>query len=155
MPESRSSNPAEASDRLATLTAAAAGVAAMIYLANVAELFASGLLADLVGYGQIGLGLIVLVVYLPALLLFKSRGGHAEGIRSAGGFMNAIMRKAASTAFNLTIGFVVALSILDRTVLSHFTAKSAIDLVIAFALAAFSVSFFILNQFTSGLGDEG
>ena len=78
------------------------------------------------GYGQIGLGLIVLVVYLPALLLFKSRGGHAEGIRSAGGFMNAIMRKAASTAFNLTIGFVVALSILDRTVLSHFTAKSAI-----------------------------
>ncbi|MEQ8558197.1 MAG: hypothetical protein RIB03_07750 [Henriciella sp.] len=147
-------SPAEASDRLVNLAAAGAGIAAIIYSANVVEGFVSEAVADFVGYGQIAMGLIILLAYLPALLYLKSRGGRGTGKHYTAGFFNTIMRKAIVNAFNLTIGFLIILSILSRTVLSHFTAESMVDLMIAFALATFSISFFVISRFSDEAGKE-
>ena len=147
-------NPAEASDSLANLTAAAAGAAAIIFAVNVVEFFASETVGVWAGYGKIVVGLLIAAVYLPALSIFKMRGGRVDGMRSADGFLNAMIRRAASMAFNLTIGFLVALSLLKNIVLSHFTAEAIVDLAIAFALAAFSISFFVLNRSSDETGHE-
>lgn len=154
MRKSRSKSPAEASDSLANLTAAAAGAAAIIFAGNVVEAFDIVVVGDWVGYAQIVLGLLIAAVYLPALLIFKTRGAQVDGMRPAEGFLNAMIRRAASMAFNLTVGFLVALSLLKNSLLSHFSAEAAVNLATAFALAAFSISFFVLNRFSDELGQE-
>lgn len=150
-------NPAEASDGLATLTAAATGLAALIYSVNVIEVFVSAATADLLGYAQIAGGVLIVAVFGPMLLFLKSRGGKPAGKPAGGGYLNALFRQAALTAFSLTLAFMIVLSIFDRTVLARLTAQTAIDLVITFALAIFAISFFIIDRFShvgEGLGDE-
>ncbi len=154
MPFKNLRSPAEASDSLVSLTAVGAGIAAIVYSANVIEVFASDTFADIVGYGQIIFGLLILLAYFPSLLFLKARGGRAAGKHSAGGFLYAIMQKAIIRAFNLTIGFLIVLSLLAHTVLSHFTAESMVDLVIAFALASFSISFLMINRFGDEVGNQ-
>ena len=147
------SNSAEASDSLATLTAAAIALAALVYSVNVVEVFVSEATGDLLGHAQIAGALLILAVYGPLLVFLKSRGGRPAGKPSAGGSLNALFRQAGLTAFSLTLVFMIVLSVLNRSVLSHFSAEAAVDLVITFALAAFAVSFFIINRF-SRFGDE-
>lgn len=147
-------SPAEAGDSLAGLTAVVAGIAAIIYAANVAEAFIDGGLAPIVGYGQIALGVLIVAFYLPVVLFLKSRRSSGGGAQSEEGFLNAVMRKATSTAFELTVAFAVLLGLMERTVLSHLTAKSVSDLVVAFALGAFAVSYFVFNRFSDENGAE-
>lgn len=153
----RPNNSAEASDGLATLTAIGAGLAALVYSANVAEAFVTQAVADYLGYGQIIVGLVIALGYLPALIFLKSRGGQSTGVSAPEGFLNASFRQAAFSAFSLTMAFLIVLSVFDRTVLAQFTAKTAIDLVIVFALTAFAASFFVIQNFSpfgAGTGDE-
>lgn len=147
-------SPAEADDSLAGLTAVGAGAAAIIYAANVAETFIDGGLASIVGYGQIALGVLIVAFYLPAILFLKSRRSIAGGARSDEGFLNAVIRKATSTAFGLTVAFTVLLGLMEHTVLSRLTTESVTDLVVAFALGAFAISYFVINRFSDENGAE-
>ncbi len=155
MPFSRPRNSAEASDSLATLTAAGAGLAALVYSVNVVEVFVSEALADLLGYGQILLGLLLLLGYLPALLFLKSRGGRPTGRDSPEGFSNLSFRQATFSAFSLTMVFLIILNVLDNKILAQITAKTAIDLVIVFALTAFAASFFVIDNSSRASFDPG
>lgn len=146
-------NAAEATDSLASVTAAAVGLAALVYSVNVAETFVPEAASELLGYAQIAGGLLILVVFGPLLILLKARGGRPAGRPSSGGYLSALFRQAALTGFSLTVLFMIVLSVFDRTVLARFSAETAIDIVITFALAAFAISFFVLNRL-GRLGDE-
>jgi hypothetical protein len=53
---------------------------------------------------------------------------------------------------------MIVLSLLERTVLARLSAETAVDLLITFALAAFSLSFFVINRFSrlgEGVGEDG
>lgn len=150
-------NQSEASDSLANLTAAATGLAALVYSANVLDGFVSASAATFLGYGQIVGGLLILGVFGPLMFFFKSRGGRPTGKPAAEGYLQTLFRQAGLTAFSLTIVFMIALSIFDRTVLARVTSETAIDLVITFALAIFAISFFAINRFSRGdveFGDQ-
>lgn len=147
-------NPAEASDFLATLTAAAAGLAALVYSVNVVEVFIPKGAADLLGHAQIAGALLILGVVAPLMIFLKIRGGRPAGRGTSGGYLDALYRQASLSAFSITLAFMIALKVLDRTVLAHFSAEAAVDLVITFALAAFAVSFFLINRF-GRIGEGG
>ncbi|PWE17524.1 hypothetical protein DDZ18_07585 [Marinicauda salina] len=140
-------NPAEATDGVATLTAAGTAVVAFIFSLNVAEDFISSASGDLIKYLQIGGAALIVTVFAPLLINLKIRGGKPAGRGSSGGYLSALFRQAALTAFSLMVAFLVGLSIMDRTVLSRLSAESTVDLIITFALAMFALSFFIINRF--------
>lgn len=140
-------NAAEASDGLATLTAAATGLAALVYSVNVVEVFVPEGTADLLGYLQIAGVVLILAVYAPLMIHLKVRGGRPAGGGTSGGYLDALYRQASLTAFSVTLVFMVVLSLFDQRVLAHLSAETAVDLLITFALAAFSLSFFVINRF--------
>lgn len=150
-------NPAEASDGLATLTAAATGLAALVYAINVAEVFIPAATAELLGYAQIAGGGLIVAIVAPLLIRLKMRGGKPAGRGTSAGYLSALFRQASLTAFGLTLAVMVALSIFDRTVLAHLSAETVVDLLITAALAFFALSFFVINRFSpldEGLGGE-
>lgn len=140
-------NAAEASDVLATLTAAATGLAALIQSVNVIEVFVSEGTAELLGYLQMGGGILLLGVFAPMLIILKRRGGRTAGDGAGGSYLSALLRQAASTAFSFTLAFMVLLSFLERRVLAHLTAETAVDLLITVVLALFALSYFLIDRF--------
>ncbi|MDT8342101.1 MAG: hypothetical protein RQ751_11370 [Longimicrobiales bacterium] len=141
-------SPAEARDVLATLTAAAVGVAALVYSVNVLEVFVPEGTAHVLGLAQIAGAVLILAVYAPMLVRLKRRGGRPEGNDSAGGsYLQAVFRQASSTAFSVLLVVLVVLSLLERTVLAHLTAGTAVDLIITLALTVLSLSYFFVNRF--------
>ena len=143
-----SRNSAEASDSLATLTAAATGLAALVYSVNVVEVFAPEGAADLLGHVQMAGALLVIAGFGPLMIFLKSRGGRPAGRGTSGGYLDALYRQASLTAFSATLAFMIVLSLFERTVLVHLSAETAVDLLITFALAIFSASFFVINRFS-------
>jgi len=146
---------AEASDSLATLTAATVGLAALVYSVDVIESFVSVSTADLLGSAQLVGGLLIVIAFIPLLVFFKARGGRPAGKPGQDSFLSVLFRQAALTAFSLTLVFMIVLSVLENRVLSKISAETAIDLVITFALAIFAVSFFVINRFGQDRGDIG
>lgn len=146
-------NAAEASDALATLTAAATGLAALIASVNVVEVFASEGTAELLGYLQVAGVILILAVFAPTWFLLKRRAGRSAGRGASGSYLNAVVRKASGTAFSVTLASMILLSLLESSVLAHLSAENAVDLLISFALAMFAVSFFLIDRF--GPLDEG
>ena len=146
-------NPAEATDGLATLTAGATAVAALIYALNAASAFVSEGAADVLVYVQIAGAVLIAAVYLPLLVILKLRGGQPAGRGTSPGYLSALFRQAGLTAFSLTIAFLVLLSVFGESFLAHFSADKSIDLMLAFGLASFSLAFFVINRF-SRLGEE-
>jgi hypothetical protein len=147
MPVLNFRNQAEASDALATLTAAAAGLAALIQSVNVIEVFVRESTAELLGYVQMAGVIVIFVVFAPMLILLKRRGGKAAGQGAGGSYFSVLLRQASSTAFSVTFAFMMVLSFLERTVLAHLSAETAVDLLISFALAMFALSFFLIDRF--------
>lgn len=137
---------AEASDSLAGLTSGVMGLAAIVYSINVIETFVSPATANLLGTAQMAGGVAILVIYLPFLILFKSRGGRPAGKPAQDSYLGAMFRQAALTAFSLTLAGMLALSMLGGRLLEHMSAETAIDLAITLALAVFAASFFVINR---------
>lgn len=146
-------NSAEATDGLATLTAGATGVAALIFALDFASVFVSEAAGAVFGYVRIAGGVLIAGAYLPLLIVLKRRGGQPAGRATSPGYLSALFRQAALTAFSLTIAFLVLLSIFGESFLARFSAERSIDLMLAFGLASFSLSFFVINRF-SRLGEE-
>lgn len=140
-------NPAEASDGLATLTAAATGLAALVYAINVVEVFVPESTAELFGYVQIAGGVLIVAIFAPLLIHLKRRGAKPAGRGSSAGYLNALFRQASLTAFSITLAVMVLLSMLESTVLAHLAAETVVDGLITFALAMFAISFFMINRF--------
>lgn len=140
-------NAAEASDILATLTAAASGLAALVYSVNVIEVFVSDGTAELLGHIQLAGGILLVAVFAPTLILLKRRRGRVAGRGDDESYFGALGRQATSTAFAITLAFMVLLSLLERRVLEHLSAETAVDLIISFALAMFALSFFLIDRF--------
>lgn len=146
---------AEASDSLASLTAAALGLAAVIYSVNVAETFVSASTANLLGNVQIIAAAGLVLGYLPLLIYFKSRGGRPAGKPEEDSYLSSLFRQASLTAFSVTLGFMLALSIIGDGLLEQMTAETAVDLAITFAMAVFALSFFVINRLTGAAEDKG
>ncbi len=150
-------NAAEASDTMATLTAAATGLAALVSSVNVVEVFVSAATAELLGYLQMAGGILIIAVFGPMWFLLKKRAGRAAG-RGASGYLTAVVRRASGTAFSVTLAFMILLSLLERRVLVHLSAENAVDLLVSFALATFALSFFLIDRFGhlgEGAGEDG
>lgn len=157
MPIFNPRNSAEANDGLATLTAAATGLAACIYAINVIEALIPEAAAALLGYIQIAGVILIVAVIAPLLIHLKRRGGRPAGRRSSSGYLGALFRQASLTAFSLTLAFMVVLSIFNRTVLTLISAETVVDLIITVSLALFALSFFVFNRFSDmdeGLGED-
>lgn len=151
-------NPAEACDSLVTLTAAAMALVALLQSANVIEFFAPEAVTGLLGTAQSAGAVLVVGVFGPLFIFLKFRGATPAAKSSSGGYIGALLRQTALSAFSATIAFMVMLSVLGERVLSRFTAEVALDLVISFAFGSFAVSFFIINRFRrvdDGLVNEG
>lgn len=148
-------NAAEASDALATLTAAASGLAAVVYSVNVLEVFVSGRTAELLGHVPMAGVILIVGVFAPMLILLKRRGA----VQGAGGsYFSALFRQASLTAFSVTLAIMIVLSLLERRVLAHLSAENAVDLLISVALATFALSFFLIDRFGhvgEGAGGDG
>lgn len=142
---------AEASDSLAGLTSAVLGLAAIVYSVNVIEIFVSQATADLLGQAQLAGGVLMISIYAPLLLFFKSRGGRPPGKPAQNSYLGTLFRQAALTAFSLTLVAMLVLSMLVDRVFEQMSAETAIDLMITFALAVFALAFFVINR----LGDSG
>jgi hypothetical protein len=142
---------AEASDSLAGLTSAVLGLAAIVYSVNVIEIFVSQATADLLGRAQLAGGVLMILIYAPLLLFFKSRGGRPPGKPAQNSYLGTLFRQAALTAFSLTLVAMLVLSMLVDRVFEQMSAETAIDLMITFALAIFALAFFVINR----LGDAG
>jgi hypothetical protein len=81
------------------------------------------------------------------LILLKTRGGKAAGHGAGGSYLSALVGRASSTAFSVTLAFMILLSFLERRVLAHLSAETSVDLLISFALAMFALSFFLIDRF--------
>lgn len=150
-------NGAEASDALATLTAAATGLAALVQLVNVIEVFVSEGTAELLGHFQLAGVILIIAVFAPLWILLKKSAGRASRRGASGGYLSAVVRQASGTAFSVTLAFMILLSLLDRTVLAHLSAETAVDLLISFALAMFALSFLFTDRFShldAGAGED-
>jgi len=150
-------NPAEACDSLATLTAAATALVALLQSVNVIEVFAPEAVAGALGTAQSAGAVLVVGVFAPLFLFLKSRGAMPSGQSSSGSYLGALVRQAGMSAFSATLVFMIILSMLNEIVLSRVTAEVALDLVITFAFGSFAAAFFIHNRFSridDGLIDE-
>jgi len=144
---------AEASDGIATLTAIGMAVAALIFALNVAEASVSASVNDLFDLLRIGAVIFILAVLAPLVIFFKLRGGRPAGRGTSPGYLSALFRQAALTAFSLTVLFLVFLTVLGEPILAQLSAERSVDLILAFALASFSLAYFVINRF-SRLGEE-
>lgn len=145
------SSSAEAKDRLATATALATAMAAITYSLNVVTLYVTESTAGILDKVQLAGGFLIVAIFLPLFLFLKSRIRQDQA-SSSEGFIGAVFRKSGFAAFGITLMGMVILSMLNETLLSQITAETAVDIIITFALAIFSVSFFIISRF--GLIDE-
>ncbi|MDT8368157.1 MAG: hypothetical protein RQ745_03045 [Longimicrobiales bacterium] len=137
----------EADDARATLTAAAAGVAALVQSVNVIEVFVSEGTAALLGHLQLAGGILILLLFAPMLIRLKKRGSTAAGHGDGGSYLGALVRRASSTAFSITVVVMILLSVLERRVLAHLSAETTVDLLITFAFAIFALAFFFIDRF--------
>lgn len=145
---------AEVTDRVADLTALAAGLAALIYVIGVVEPYVPSAAAGLLDIVQLVAGIVILAGYLPLLTYFKTRfGGEPINPWKSDGFIGAVVKRAGFTAFSLLILFMVVLTTLEKTVLSRISAAILLDGVIAFALLAFSIAFLAFSR--SGTSEDG
>jgi len=150
-------NPAEACDSLATLTAAATALVALLQSVNVIEVLVPEAVAGVLGTAQSAGGILVLGLFAPLFLFLKSRGATPKGKSSSGSYLGALVRQTGLNAFSATLVFMITLSVLNEMVLSRFTAEVVLDAVITFALGSFAVSFFFINRFSrldDGVVDE-
>lgn len=145
IPKSR----ADIADRLAGLTAIAAGLAGLIYTAGVIQALTDGEVAAWFDTAQIVGGILILLGFLPLFYVMKARAGDAANDAWKGdGFTAVQFQRAGITAFVATVVGLIFLSMLNRLVLSRISAEVLADGVIGFALIAFSLSFFL-----QGFGD--
>jgi len=139
---------AEMTDRLAELTGVAVCIVAMIYAINVAGAFAlpPGVTAVL-GTVQIVGGIVILSVYVPLMIWFKTRfSGVVVSPWSSDGFMGAVFKRAGFTTFSLLILFLSVLTLFSGNLLVQISAVALLDLVLAFAFSAFAVCVLVLAR---------
>jgi len=138
------SSGAEASDRLAVLTALGTGGAALVHSINVFETLTGPAMTDALGLVQVIGGVVILAVFLPLFVWFKLRAG-APSINpwKAESFFGDVSRRAGMTAFAVALISCFVMSTLDRLLLSRITAEVMLDIVITLLLGAFALSFLI------------
>ena len=149
-------NNAEATDRLADLTGLAVGLVALTKVIAVVENYVSPGAMEALDTVQLVGGLLILAVYLPLLIYFKTRFGIVTmNPWKSDGFIASVLKQAGLTAFSVLLIAMVFLSMLDNTVLSHVSAEILLDGLIAAALAAFSVAFFAYSRGGASEGGPG
>lgn len=138
---------AEVTDRLAELTGLAVGLGALIYGASVVQSFSAPAVAMTLDTIRMVCGILVLAVYLPLTIWFKTRfSGVILNPWKSDSFMGVALKRAGLSAFAASVMFMVLLSTLDRLVLSRMSAEGVIDLVLAVALLVFAVSFLLYGR---------
>ena len=91
---------AEVTDRLADLTGLAVGLAALVYIISVVQNFVAPGMAELLDTAQLVGGILILAVYLPLLVFFKTRfGGQSMTPWKTDGFMASVFERAGFKAF--------------------------------------------------------
>ncbi|MEQ8404102.1 MAG: hypothetical protein RKE49_03315 [Oceanicaulis sp.] len=147
----RPSNGAEASDRLAMLTAFAAGFAALVHSLNIWQAYVNADLAAALEMIQLVGGAAVLMIFLPLFIWFKlRRGAPAMNPWKDDGYLGAVVKRAGFTAFAGLLVAALALSTLSKRLLPLISGEIMLDIVISAALALFSLSFFIFSSGPDG-----
>ncbi len=145
---------AEATDRLADITGLAVGFVAIIKMLSVAQNYVPAGTADMLDAAQMVGGAVILAIYLPLFIYFKTRfGTETMNPWTSDSFVASVLKQAGLTAFSVLLLAMVVLSMLDKTVLANVSAEILLDGIIAVALAAFSVAFFAYNR--AGASEDG
>lgn len=148
------SSGAEASDRLAILTALGTGGAALVHSINVFETMTGPAMTDALGLVQVIGGVVILAVFLPLFVWFKLRAGAPQiNPWKAESFFGDVFRRAGLTAFAIGLMSFFIMSTLDRLLLSRISAEVMLDIAITVLLGVFALSFLIYSSGSSQAED--
>jgi cobalamin synthase len=138
---------AEQADRMMQKIALGVFLVAVAYTISAAKFFVSEDVAGVLDISSQVLGIIILIIVLPAFLRFMSmKRKNRETCREPEGFVTEIFDKATSKAFQFTFIFLIILEFVSGRYLVHLPGEFFIKLIIAVTLAIFSLTFFFLNR---------
>lgn len=142
---SESINPAQMADKVLSRTALSVGIVTLAYIISASEYFLSGILLSIVSYIQLGLSLSVFVILLPSFFIFaKLRAKNKQACSVAEGYISNTFNRAASTSFRWTFIFLLCVELTVKKTTLDLPFPFYIDLVIAFTLGIFSLTFYLL-----------
>ena len=143
-PAARRESPAQIIDRLLQRTAIGVSLMTIAYAmsATMYVIDDEGVV-DLIDTLQLILGILVLLVLLPAFvkyvrLYYRQKGECPE----VDGYLVEMFRRASAMAFSLTFVFMVILEKVTEKHLTELPTPFFIDTILAFSLGVLSIAFF-------------
>lgn len=140
-------NRAEEIEKIAQKFALLLLILAILFLSNAIETLIPDDVGPYIDYFQIPCAILILIISIPVVrssILVKRTGSY--DIFDDGGYIGAMLQKAAARAFIFTYALTVLFAVLDNLVLSHLTAENFAYIVLTYSLTAFSVAFFIFTR---------
>ena len=147
--------PAQIIDSFMQRTALGVFLMALAYSMSAAMLVASPKVAEVLDNVQLGLGILVLLIVFPAFLrIVKLRRRTGSDCEETDGYIVAMFRKASAKAFSLTFVFLVVMQVVTEKLQTGLSASFFVNVILAFTLGVFSITFFILVRSDSDETDD-
>lgn len=144
-PAAEQVQPAQIIDSFMQRTALGGFLMALAYAMSAAMLVTSSDLAEVLDKLQLGLGILVILVVFPAFLrIVKLRRRSGSDCEETDGYIVAMFKKASTNAFSLTFVFLIIMQVVTEKIQTDLPASFFVDIILAFTLGVFSITFFML-----------
>ena len=133
-------------DRMMQRIALGVFLIAIAYAISASKFFVNEKTADILDISSQVLGVIIIVLVLPAFLkLVNMKRKNREACSEPEGFVTEVFDKATGKSFQFTFLFLIALEFVSGNYLTNLPTEFFIKLIISVTLAIFSLSFFFLK----------
>ena len=144
-PAAEQVQPAQIVDSFMQRTALGGFLLALAYAMSAAMLVTSPEVAEVLDNLQLGLGILVILVVFPAFLrIVKLRRRSGSDCEETDGYIVAMFKKASTNAFSLTFVFLIIMQVVTEKIQTGLPASFFVDIILAFTLGVFSITFFML-----------
>ena len=144
-PAAEQVQPAQIIDSFMQRTALGGFLLALAYAMSAAMLVTSPEVAEVLDNLQLGLGILVILVVFPAFLrIVKLRRRSGSDCEETDGYIVAMFKKASTNAFSLTFVFLIIMQVVTEKIQTGLPASFFVDIILAFTLGVFSITFFML-----------
>lgn len=134
-------------DRMMQRIALGVFLVAIAYAISASKFFVNEKTANILDISSQVLGVIIIVLVLPAFLKFViMKRKNREACSEPEGFVIEMFDKATGKSFQFTFLFLIALEFVSGNYLTNLPTEFFIKLIISVTLAIFSLSFFFLNR---------
>ena len=149
-PAAEQVQPAQIIDSFMQRTALGGFLLALAYAMSAAMLVTSPEVAEVLDNLQLGLGILVILVVFPAFLrIVKLRRRSGSDCEETDGYIVAMFKKASTNAFSLTFVFLIIMQVVTEKIQTGLPASFFVDIILAFTLGVFSITFFMLVRSVS------